>query len=118
MSALLRALSTPRRRAILRLVWDEERAVGEIRDGLPDEVSIATVSEHLQVLAAAGLVTSRRAGKFRYYRAAKDELGPLREWLESTWDGALGRLALLAELEAARRGPPPRGRRGSTRRKA
>jgi len=123
-SALLRALSTPRRREILRLVWDGERAVGEIRDGLPDEVSFATVSEHLQVLAAAGLVTSRRAGKYRYYRAEKAGLGALRAWLEATWDGALARLTLLAELEAARRGPAPRRRmtkhstKHSTKRKA
>jgi DNA-binding transcriptional ArsR family regulator len=108
-SALLRALNTPRRREILRLVWDGERSVGEIHAGLPDEVSIATVSEHLQVLAEAGLVSSRRAGRFRYYRAEKAELGPLAEWLESMWDGALARLTLLAELEAARRGPRAKG---------
>lgn len=120
MSALLRALNTPRRREILRLVWTRERSVGEIRDGLPDEVSVATVSEHLQLLAKAGLVSCRRAGKFRYYRAEKAELGPLAEWLEGLWGGALTRLALLAELEAARRGPGPRrkNKKDSTRRKA
>jgi len=108
-SALLRALNTPRRREILRLVWDGERSVGEIHAGLPDEVSLATVSEHLQVLAEAGLVSRRRAGRFRYYRAEKQELGPLAEWLESMWDEALARLKLLAELEAARRGPRAKG---------
>ena len=117
MSALLRALNTPRRREILRLVWDGERSVGEIHAGLPDEVSIATVSEHLQVLAGAGLVSSRRAGRFRYYRAEKAELGPLAEWLESMWDGALARLTLLAELEAARRGPRARRRKKDTKKR-
>jgi DNA-binding transcriptional ArsR family regulator len=68
-------------------------------------VSIATVSEHLRVLADAGLVSSRPEGRFRYYRAEQDAIGPLREWLESMWNEALGRLQLLAELEAARRGP-------------
>jgi DNA-binding transcriptional ArsR family regulator len=111
MSAVLQALGTPRRREILRLVWDGERSVGEIRAALPDEVSVATVSEHLQVLARAGLVASRSAGRFRYYRAEKAGLGSLRTWLESMWDDALGRLALLSELEAARRGPRPRRRR-------
>ena len=43
--------------------------------------------------------------------ARKDELGPFRAWLESTWDGALYRLKLRAELEEARRGPRPRERR-------
>ena len=111
MSAVLRALNTPRRREILRLVWDGERSVGSIHRALPDQVSVATVSEHLQVLAAAGLVSSRSDGRFRYYRAERAALGPLAEWLESLWAGALERLTLLAELEAARRGP--RGRRRS-----
>jgi DNA-binding transcriptional ArsR family regulator len=107
-TAVLRALATPRRREILRLVWDRERTVGEIHGELPDRVSVATVSEHLQVLAGAGLVAGRRAGRFRYYRAVPEGLGALRPWLEAQWDDALARLTLLAELEAARRGPRPR----------
>jgi hypothetical protein len=38
-------------------------------------------------------------------------MGPFRKWLESTWDDALYRLKLHAELEEARRGPEPRERR-------
>jgi DNA-binding transcriptional ArsR family regulator len=115
MSAVLKALGTPRRREILRLVWDGERTVGEIHRALPDQVSIATVSEHLQVLSRAGLVSSRKDGRYRCYRAEKVELGPLAQWLESLWAGALGRIALLSELEAARRGPRPRRKRRNTR---
>ena len=121
MSAVLRALCTPRRREILHLVWDGERSVGAIQRALPDQVSIATVSEHLHVLSAAGLVSSRSAGRFRYYRAEREALGPLAEWLESLWAGALERLTLQAELEASRRGPRPRrrsrkpGQKGRTR---
>jgi DNA-binding transcriptional ArsR family regulator len=100
---------------ILRLVWDGERTVGAIHRAVPDEVSIATVSEHLQVLAAAGLVSSRRDGRFQRYRAEKAELGPLAQWLETLWSDALGRLALHSELEAARRGPRPRRRHRNAR---
>ena len=107
MSALLRALNTPRRREILRLVWDGERAAGEIHRAF-DDVTFGAVSQHLRVLEDAGLVQSRTEGRNRYYRARKEELGALREWLESTWDSALDRLALQAELEAARRGPRAR----------
>lgn len=113
MSAVLRALGTPRRREILRLVWDRERSAGEIHAAF-DDVTFGAVSQHLRVLADAGLVERRSAGRHRYYRARKQELGALRAWLESMWDSALDRLALEAELEAARRGPrrrPP----GSTR---
>ena len=110
MSALLRALNTPRRREILRLVWDGERSAGEIHRSF-DDVTFGAVSQHLRVLEEAGLVASRSEGRLRFYRARKAELGPLREWLESMWGSALDRLALQAELEAARRGPRARRRR-------
>jgi DNA-binding transcriptional ArsR family regulator len=113
-TALLRALSTPRRREILRLVWQRERSAGEIHRAFGD-VTFGAVSQHLKVLEEARLVTSRREGRQRFYGARKEELGePLREWLESTWDRALDRLGLLAELEEARRGPRARGKRSTT----
>lgn len=109
MTALLRALNTPRRREILRLVWDRERSAGEIHRAFGD-VTFGAISQHLRVLQEAALVTSRSEGRHRYFRANKAELGALGEWLESMWDSALERLALQAELEAARRGPRPRRR--------
>lgn len=112
MSALLRALNTPRRREILRLVWDGERSAGEIHASFGD-VTFGAVSQHLRVLEEAGLVASRSAGRQRFYRARKAELGALREWLESVWGSALDRLALQAELEAARRGPRSHRRRAT-----
>ncbi|MSR61624.1 MAG: ArsR family transcriptional regulator [Planctomycetes bacterium] len=112
MSAVLRALNTPRRRELLRLVWDQEQAAGDLHRAFGD-VTFGAVSQHLRVLEDAGLVVSRREGRNRYYLARKSGLGPLRDWLESMWDSGLDRLALEAELEAARRGP-----RGSRRTKA
>ena len=111
MTDALQALSTPRRREILRLVWDAERRAGEIREAMPD-VSFAAVSQHLKRLEQAGLVAARSEGRCRYYVARRQALGPLRHWLEETWGDALGRLKLQAELEAARRGP--RARRART----
>ena len=110
MEPLLRALGTPRRREILRLVWGRERTAGEIHRALGD-VTFGAVSQHLRVLADAGLVEGRRDGRSRLYRARPRDLGPLREWLEKTWTSALYRLKLRAELEEARRGPRPRPRR-------
>ena len=109
MSAVLRALGTPRRREILRLVWDRERSAGEIHRAFGD-VTFGAVSQHLRVLEEAALVESRAEGRRRYYRARKEELGALRGWLEAMWGDALDRLALEAELEAARRGPRARKR--------
>lgn len=112
--AALTAVASPRRREILRLVWKEERAAGEIHAAMP-EVSFGAVSLQLRVLGAAGLVTCRRDRKRRLYRARRQPLGPVAGALERMWDDALWRLKLHAELEQSRRGPQP-GRRRVTRR--
>ncbi len=109
MSTLLKALEAPRRREILRLVWDRERAAGEVRQELGD-VTFGAVSQHLRLLEAAGLVSVRSAGRQRFYRARKAALGPFRAWLEQSWDDALYSLKIAAELEESRRGPRPRRR--------
>lgn len=114
MIELLRALDTPRRRELLRLAWERERSAGELHRELGD-VTFGAVSQHLRVLAEAGLVAVRRDGRQRFYRARKQALGPFRAWLEVSWDDALYRLKLAAELEAARRGPRPRRKRTSSR---
>jgi DNA-binding transcriptional ArsR family regulator len=102
----LAALATPRRREILRLVWTGEARAGDIHRALGD-VTFGAISQHLAVLEQAGVVTVRREGRQRLYRARPESLGQLRAWLESTWDDALYRLKVQAELEQARRGPRP-----------
>jgi DNA-binding transcriptional ArsR family regulator len=107
---LLQALSSPRRREILRLVWDDERSAGEIRRAMPD-VTFGAVSLQLKALEQAGLVESRREKQFRYYRAKRAALGPVAAHLEAMWGDALWKLKLAAELEESRRGPRPARRR-------
>jgi DNA-binding transcriptional ArsR family regulator len=109
-SAALAAVASPRRREILRLVWDRECAAGEIHQAMPD-VSFGAVSLQLRALSDAGLVTCRREHRHRFYRANREALGPVAEALERMWDDALWRLKLQAELEQSRRGPKPRRRR-------
>jgi DNA-binding transcriptional ArsR family regulator len=77
------------------------------------DVTFGAVSQHLAVLAGAGLVEARTEGRSRLYRARPAALGPLKKWLETTWDDALYRLKIAAEMEQARRGP--RARRRKTR---
>jgi DNA-binding transcriptional ArsR family regulator len=107
MTSTLAALSSPRRRELLRLCWDEPRSAGELHRALHD-VTFGAVSQHLRVLDEAGLVACERRGRSRLYRARRQALGPLRRWLEQQWDDALYRLKLQAELDEARRGPSPR----------
>jgi DNA-binding transcriptional ArsR family regulator len=104
MESIFQALGTPRRREMLRLVWEHERSAGEIHAALGD-VSFGAVSQHLRVLERAGVVSWRRSGRNRIYSARRARLGKLGEWLESMWDDALYELKLGAELEEARRGP-------------
>lgn len=86
------------------MVWREERTAGDIHRALGD-VTFGAVSQHLRVLREAGLVTLRGEGRSRLYAARKEELGPLREWLEQMWASSLYRLKIQAEMEDARRGP-------------
>ena len=105
-ATLLRTLHSPRRREILRLCWQRPMQASAIHQAL-DDVTFGAVSQHLRQLRDAGLVTVRREGRERHYQAKRTALGPLRRWLEATWDDALYRLKLAAELEASRRGPLP-----------
>jgi DNA-binding transcriptional ArsR family regulator len=98
MSAVFEALAAPRRREILRLVWDRERSAGDIRREHPD-VSFGAISQHLAVLESAGLVSRRDEGRFHYYAARRRELGHLGKWLETMWDEALSSLKVHAESE-------------------
>jgi len=98
MSAVFEALAAPRRREILRLVWDGERTAGDIRREHPD-VSFGAISQHLAVLESAGLVSRRDEGRFHYYAARRRELGHLGKWLETMWDEALSSLKAHAESE-------------------
>ena len=56
-----KALSDPTRREILRLLGREEMSVGDIVDRFA--MSQPSISRHLAVLRAAGLVTARREGQ-------------------------------------------------------
>jgi DNA-binding transcriptional ArsR family regulator len=91
----LQVVAEPRRRAILRLVWDAEVPAGEIAARF--DVSFAAVSQHLAVLREAGMVTVRRDGTRRLYQADRAALGRLGQVLEQMWAAQLDGLAELAE---------------------
>lgn len=73
------ALSSPVRREILWLVWDRELPASEIAASF--DLGAATISEHLQALRQAGLVTMRVDGTFRRYRADRNAVAGLRPLL-------------------------------------
>jgi DNA-binding transcriptional ArsR family regulator len=110
MQAALEALAEPRRREILRLVRDEDMTAGVIAARF-DDVSRPAISQHLKVLRGAGLVSERRDGTRRWYRARPQGFDELREYLDRYWGDALERLKAEAEDEERRRGRGGTGRR-------
>jgi DNA-binding transcriptional ArsR family regulator len=97
MEAALRAIAEPRRREILRLVWGRELPAGDIAAHF--DVTRPAISQHLRVLAGAGLVSERRDGTRRLYSARPESLDELRQFLENFWDDRLLRIKALAETE-------------------
>lgn len=93
----LRALAEPRRRVILRLVAHDELSAGEIAAAF--EVSRTAISQHLTVLKQARLVTERREGTRRLYRARPEGLAGLREFLDEMWAGSLDVARRLVEAD-------------------
>jgi DNA-binding transcriptional ArsR family regulator len=95
--AALRALAEPRRRAILRLVARDELAAGQIAAAF--EVTRTAVSQHLTVLKNAGLLTERREGTRRLYRARPEGLTGLSQFLAEMWASSLDVARRLVEAE-------------------
>src|ERR1700691_3671123 len=91
-----RALAEPRRREILKLVWTDELPAAQIAARF-DDVTRSAVSQHLGVLRDAALVTERRDGTRRLYRANHAQMDRLRQFLDEYWTGSLMRLQDLAE---------------------
>lgn len=97
MDVALRALADPRRRTILAAIRDQELPAGEIASRF--DVTRPAISQHLAVLRDAGLVTERRDGTRRMYRARPAGAAPIRDWLEAFWGEGLVRLKAAAEQE-------------------
>jgi DNA-binding transcriptional ArsR family regulator len=88
--AAFNALAEPRRRAMLMLVRDEPRSVGEIAEHF--DISQQAVSLHLRVLRDAGLVAVRPQGQRRLYMIRPEGLATIEAFLAELWPQSLQRL--------------------------
>ena len=93
------ALADSTRRTILGALLQGERTVGEL--AAPYAMSLAAISKHIQILARAGLVSQRRAGRERACRLEPDGLNAAFIWMQgfgtfaaADWD-ALERLVAV-----------------------
>ena len=93
-------VAEPTRRRILELLRADERAVGELVDGLA--MSQPAVSKHLRILRDAGLVDARVDAQRRVYRLIPEPLVEIDDWLtpfREAWARRLDALeAHLAEI--------------------
>ena len=107
-------VAEPNRRAILGLLLDAERSVGEIEREL--RMSQPSVSKHLRVLRDAGFVESRIEAQRRVYRLRPEPLMELDAWLipfRRFWSKHVD--ALERHLDRMEDVPAPKGRKPNER---
>ena len=75
LASVAQALGSGRRAEIIDVLAQGERSVEELANEISQ--SVANTSQHLQVLARAGLVRTRREGTRVFYRLASEQVGDL-----------------------------------------
>lgn len=109
LDATFAALADPTRRAILARLSTGEATVMELAE--PFAMSQPAISKHLKVLERAGLISRGRDAQRRPCRIEAAPLAEANGWLEryrEIWEHNYQRLdALLDELKAGKKQPPP-----------
>ena len=93
---IFQALADPSRRALFESLMQGEAAVKDLKARF--DISQPAISQHLNVLKDAGLVTGRREGRCVYYRAEPRGIKPLIDWIEHYrffWMERVGQLEQL-----------------------
>lgn len=102
----LQAIADPTRRRIVELLAVRDRTAGELVEEF--DLSAPAISQHLNVLREAGLVTTRAEGQSRIQTLNPEGFDDLDAWLQKTrlvWSRRLDALEreLRAEAEADKR---------------
>lgn len=104
-SDVFNAVAEPRRREIIDLLGDgRDWAVGDVVHRV--RLAQPTVSKHLSVLRAVGVVSVRRCGKNRLYRLNPERLKPVHDWVktyERYWTHQIDRIKTRSEEKARQR---------------
>jgi DNA-binding transcriptional ArsR family regulator len=105
------ALGNPTRLQVYALIARAPLSVAEVAERLP--VSRPAVSQHLKVLAEAGLVQRAALGTRHLYRPDSAAIATIRDVLDGLWDVGLARFKAEAEALARRRTVRPRAARSA-----
>ena len=93
------AAAEPNRRRILQLLASQPRTVTEIAGHFT--VTRSAISQHLLVLAEAGLVAAEKVGRERIYRVLPSGLQKLQAEIDRFWTNELD--VLVADAHRLRR---------------
>jgi DNA-binding transcriptional ArsR family regulator len=96
----LDALGDQTRRRVFSRLRNRTCSAGELAQGM--KVTRSAVSQHLQVLRAAGLVVVKADGTRRLYQVDRRGVEALRQWFDGFWDETLGAFKEAAEQAATK----------------
>jgi DNA-binding transcriptional ArsR family regulator len=91
---MFQALADPARRTMVERLTLGPASVSEL--AAPHAMSLSAVVQHLQVLEASGLVTSRKVGRVRTCQIEPGALSLAERWINdrrTTWERRLDRLS-------------------------
>lgn len=74
------ALADPTRRRVLSMLLEDDMAVSDVAE--PFQMSLAAVSKHLGILAAAGLIRQERRGRITWCMLEPGRLRNASVWMQ------------------------------------
>ena len=80
LDATFSALADPTRRAILAMLLEDDMAVTDV--AAPFQMSLAAISKHLTILAAAGLISQERRGRINWCKLEPDAMRSASVWMQ------------------------------------
>ena len=80
MAAIFKAFADENRIQILELLRDGERCACRLLEEM--KITQPTLSHHMKILCAAGIVVGRKEGKWMHYSISEDGLENVRNYLE------------------------------------
>lgn len=81
LDTIFMALGDPTRRAILSMLLEDDMAVTDVAE--PFAMSLAAVSKHLGILAAAGLISQEKRGRVKWCKLEPDALKAASVWMQA-----------------------------------
>ena len=92
---VFQAIASPVRRTLLDKLSNREQTVHRLAESF--DMSLPAISQQLAILKRAGLVSARRAGRWRVYRLNAEPLREIGRWLDTYQRFWTARLKALGE---------------------